>query len=467
MAERVILRVIDGGPMTGKEYQFEQHDTFLLGRERECHFSLPDDPFVSRHHFLLEVCPPDIRLRDLKSLNGTYVNGERVKPGPAGGRGYSHGSGSSRLLYHGDRVQVGKTILVVTVEGATGQARARTVLCSICGNPMPLNIGVEPQQSVTCRACMVTVRNSQKHRSASNDSSIEPPPEIEGYAIDHELGRGAMGIVYLARRLSDRAVTALKVIQPVRDLDRVLEQLFERETSALLKLRHPNIVSLHNWGTSGPFFYFEMEYCGGGAVADVQSQHGGRLPFNRAMSLGLQVLKGLDFAHSMGYVHRDIKPRNILLTNRGRREFAKLGDFGLAKNFERAGLSGMTASGEMGGTLDFMPREQITDFRYVRPAGDVWSMGATLYHLLTGAFPRIQGPDDDLIQVVLEGKWVPLRDRAPEVPKAVAEVIDRALEPDPANRYESAGEFRKALKAALQTISDGKGLKTSPPADKA
>ena len=171
------------------------------------------------------------------------------------------------------------------------------------------------------------------------------------------------------------------------------------------------------------------------------------IPAGTAVRVALQALDGLSFAHEKGFVHRDIKPENILLADPGM-EVVKLTDFGLAKSFQQAGLSGMTATGFAAGTLQFMPREQLTNFRLLRPASDVWSMGATLYYMLTLRYARDFKSGKDPLAVVLGGGVVPVRERDPEVPPGLAEVVDRAVDDDLGKRYPSAVEFREALAKA-------------------
>jgi serine/threonine protein kinase len=122
---------------------------------------------------------------------------------------------------------------------------------------------------------------------------------------------------------------------------------------------------------------------------------------------------------------------------------------GLAKNFQRAGFSGMTVTGQVAGTPGFMPREQVTNFKLVKPTCDVWSMGATFYNMLTGQFPRDFPHGRDKMQIVLQSPVVPIRKRDSNIPQRVAEVIDRALAEKPQERYQDAGEMLKALKAVL------------------
>ncbi|HET9314710.1 MAG TPA: protein kinase, partial [Vicinamibacteria bacterium] len=164
------------------------------------------------------------------------------------------------------------------------------------------------------------------------------------------------------------------------------------------------------------------------------------------LDMALQALAGLAHAHARGVVHRDLKPENLLLGGDDAR--VKIADFGLAKSFEQAGWSGLTATGAVAGTLFFMPREQLTSFRVVRPVSDVWSMAATLYFLLTRQYARDFRPGQDPLQVILGGGVVPIRARDPRIPETVARVIDRALADDPEQRYPTAAEFRADLERA-------------------
>jgi serine/threonine protein kinase len=128
---------------------------------------------------------------------------------------------------------------------------------------------------------------------------------------------------------------------------------------------------------------------------------------------------------------------------------AKVADFGLAKGFERAGFSGLTLTGASGGTPYFMPREQVLNFKYAKPASDIWSAAATFYNMLTGALPRDYGARRDPLEVVLREPSVSILHRDSAVPKGIAAVIDRALCDEPDGRYTSAGEMRESLVRAF------------------
>jgi len=257
-----------------------------------------------------------------------------------------------------------------------------------------------------------------------------------------------MGAVYLARRRADGLNCALKVLLAQVVVDPQARESFLREIEVTRALRHPGIVELFDHGGAGSGFYFAMEYCAGGTVFHMLQRRQTALPVALAGRIALQALDGLAYAHERGFVHRDLKPENLLVTDAEARG-VKITDFGLAKSFQQAGLSGMTATGAAAGTLSFMPREQLTSFRTVKPVSDVWSMAATIYFTLTRQFARDFKPGVDPLQVILKGGVVPIRVRDPRLPAPLAEVIDRALTDDARARYQTAGEFRDALAPVL------------------
>jgi len=420
MADRVTLKV-SAGPLAGRVFSYDRHDTFLFGRSPDCHAELAaTDTTASRHHFLLEVNPPHARLRDLGSLNGTHVNGQKH-----GGRGRQESpeeASRRRLpevdLRDGDQIRVGATVFEVAIEGHRSTAPADV--------PGDEEAGLEGLLAVRPAA----------------------PMEVPGYAVGRVIGRGGMGAVYLAKRQEDGSTVALKVMLAQSEVDDAARENFQREIEITRSLRHPRIVSLIDHGSAGSTFYFAMEYCAGGSVADLQRRQPGGLPLPLSVRIALEALEGLAHAHERGFVHRDLKPENLLLAD-DVGGGAKVTDFGLAKSFQQAGLSGMTATGAVAGTLYFMPREQLTQFRLLKPVSDVWSMGATLYHMLTGAYPREFRPGEDPLPVILRGGIVPLRARDPRLPERVAAVVDRSVVDAVPERYQTAGEFRAALAGAM------------------
>ncbi|MCX7935687.1 MAG: protein kinase, partial [Planctomycetota bacterium] len=149
-----------------------------------------------------------------------------------------------------------------------------------------------------------------------------------------------------------------------------------------------------------------------------------------------------------GVVHRDLKPSNILLRQEGARWVAKISDLGFAKHCQTAGMSGLTVFGDLAGSYGYMPREQITSYRYVGPAADVFALGATFYVMVTGEMIYDLSKGVSPLLLVLEGEIVPLAKRGVEVPPALAAVIERALRVDERERFANAQEMRAAFLAA-------------------
>ncbi|MEM2991501.1 MAG: serine/threonine-protein kinase, partial [Halobacteria archaeon] len=322
---------------------------------------------------------------------------------------------------------------------------------SVCGKEIsPDEAGGVGRGDYVCADC----REMPKEREADLLEQIladflrgkEKLPEIPDYEIVRELGQGGMGVVYLARRLSDSKKVALKVMLSKRG--RVTEKLvkyFQREMEICRQLRHPNIVEFYEQGYNRGIFYFVMEYCNGGSLRDLMRKRGGRLDLDEAKPIMLQVLDGLAYAHEREIVHRDLKPENILLVIDAGKLTAKVSDFGLAKNFQQAGLSGMTASGAYAGTRQFMPREQLLDFKHARPVTDVFSIGATFYNMLTGEYVYDFSRAVDPVRVILEGQIVPIRKREVQLPEKLAEIIDRAISPEPKDRFQNAVEMKEEM----------------------
>ncbi len=431
MSARVTLTVKEG-PTKGKVFTFLSHDTFLLGRMEDCHICIQDDTFVSRHHFLLEACPPLASLRDLGSLNGTFVNAQCC-----GGRkeGETPEEGAKRAypeveLKHGDTIRVGDTLLGVAIEVQKEKEA-----------PPPL-----PPELKDVAKLSPDQLNAQLFKGEESGKA-KPRLQLPGYHIEVELGRGGFGAVFGAVREKDGARVAIKVMLPRVAAEKAAVAQFLREMEVTAKLQHPNIVRVFDMGQEGGIFYFVMEYCSGGSVWDFIHKQGGRLPLAIAKPIMLDALKGLAHAHQQGFVHRDLKPQNILLSGGS----ARISDFGMAKNFQQAGLSGMSLTGTYAGTPLFMPREQFINFKYVKPVSDVWSLGATFYYMLTGCFPYPFTEKRDPIDVILNEQVVPLGKRDGSLPKALCEVIDQSIAIKPEERYGSAHEMFVALIRALSS----------------
>ncbi len=164
-----------------------------------------------------------------------------------------------------------------------------------------------------------------------------------------------------------------------------------------------------------------------------------------ACGIMCQALDALSHAHAKGFVHRDIKPGNLLVSRAGRKLRVKLADFGLAKSFQAGGLSGMTFQGDVRGSLPYIAPEQLLDCGSAQPAADLYSAGATLYRLLAGHAPYEFPKKRDPFAVILEDDFVPLSQRCPDLPNGLIDLVHRSLARKPEERFASAAEMRRLL----------------------
>jgi serine/threonine-protein kinase len=429
---RITLAVVKG-PHRGRVFSFAGHDTFLVGRSQRAHFHLPDkDQCFSRIHFLIEMNPPVCRLLDMKSRNGTFVNGQKA--------GISD-------LQDGDRIMAGHTVFRIRIEG---NAAAASPTPTRTPPPRAVDDGVDPCQTLlppktgaclrcgspaagnpVCAPCLATVRTQ--------------PQPIADYLILRELGRGGMGVVSLALHQGGESIVALKTIIPaVVGTDRKVDR-FLREARILEQLDHPNIVAFRAVGESNGQLFFAMDYVAGtDATRLVMSA--GPLAVGRAVRLVAQMLQALDYAHAKQFVHRDIKPANLLVSVEADREVARLADFGLARVYQASQMSGLTMTGDVGGTLAFMAPEQITHYRDAGPPVDQYAAAGSLYYLLTGMYPfDLPADKQQCLLTILQDDPVPIQTRRADLPQELAAIVHRALAKDPAKRFRDVQALRKAL----------------------
>jgi len=260
------------------------------------------------------------------------------------------------------------------------------------------------------------------------------------YHILEQLGKGGMATVYKAYDTNLEREVAVKVIRreafPPEQSDQLLKR-FEREAKALAKLVHPNIVAVIDYGSQDDNPYLVMEYMPGGTL---KQKLGEPMPWPEAVHLLLPIARALQFAHSQGIIHRDVKPSNILLTESGD---PMLTDFGIAKILEAGEATQLTATGVGIGTPDYMAPEQWTGT--IGPQTDMYSLGVVLYQMVTGRLPFIA---DTPAAVLIKHARDPLprpKSFVPDLPDAVEQFLIKALAKEPENRFRDMGAFARAL----------------------
>ncbi|MEH2156154.1 protein kinase domain-containing protein [Nostoc sp.] len=458
MPPKITLTITEG-KLPGRQYTFDSRTTCIIGRSEDCNPQLPDDEdhrTISRYHCLLDMNPPAIRIRDFGSKNGTYVNDKKIGQREA----HQTPEEGSKIqfseydLQDNDEIKLSHTVFVVSIE--TDLSSQGTFNFS----PANPNINYQNQYPIAQAVQAPNLLEYIKRLLGLATGGDKKLLAIRDFNIIKLLGKGGFGEVYLAQHNQTGNFVALKVMLPaVATYDWAI-QMFMRETENTKLLRHPNVVKLLDYGYSENIFFFTLEYCEAGTVADLMEKQGGRLSIDIAVPIILQVLNGLEYAHNaeipnvklrkggfakdVGLVHRDLKPSNIFLGYVQGKITAKIGDYGLAKAFDLAGLSGQTLTGNKAGTPVLMCRQQLLDYKYAKPEVDVWAAAACLYYMLTGTFPRNFTTGDPFL-AVLQNDAVPIRQRDANIPKQLAEVIDLALIEKPEIYFQSAAEFKQAL----------------------
>jgi serine/threonine-protein kinase len=291
---------------------------------------------------------------------------------------------------------------------------------------------------------------SQVNEILAIQKQLHAKREIAGYEILEKLGQGGMGTVYKARQKSMERIVALKILPRRLAKNKEFIQRFLREAQASAKLNHENIITGIDVGESHGYYYFAMEYADGETV-DKNVLRDGPMDETKAVDIVLQVARALDHAHKSGLVHRDVKPQNIILTKKG---VAKLCDLGLAKQI--SSNKNVTQSNVSVGTPHYISPEQAkgepTDIR-----SDIYSLGATFYHMVTGGVPFKGSSPLVVMTKHLTEEAVYPQDKNPNLSRAASDVIMTMMAKNPAHRYHTPEE----LIAALEDVKSGRGRRAS------
>jgi hypothetical protein len=270
--------------------------------------------------------------------------------------------------------------------------------------------------------------------------------EFAGYRIERRLGRGGMGILYLAVEPGLERRVALKLIAPEAADDEVFARRFAEESRIAASIEHPNVVPIYAAGEEDGVPYIAMRYVAGADLARRLNREG-RLSPRIAVDLIAQIGNGLDAIHAAGLIHRDVKPANVLLSGDDGGDHAYITDFGVARNVSTE--SGLTQTGRFVGTLDYVAPEQISGGA-IDARVDVYALGCLLFKLLTGEVPFPKDGDAARLFAHLNDPPPAPSLYVPEVSMALDDVVIRAMSKSPDDRYPSAGDLGRAAQAALR-----------------
>jgi YVTN family beta-propeller protein len=269
---------------------------------------------------------------------------------------------------------------------------------------------------------------------------------LAGYRIQALLGRGGMGVVYLAEQLGPRRQVALKLLLDQATASEAFRARFLRESELAAAIDHPNVLPVYDAGETDGVLWIAMRYVPGIDLAALLASQG-PLAAEQALVIGGQVAGALDAAHARGLVHRDVKPANILLTMaEGAVGHVYLADFGLTRRV--GGARGLTVSGQMLGTIDYVAPEQVEGGR-VDGRADQYSLGCVLFECLTGVVPFRRASELAVLWAHVNDPPPQISEHRPELPAALDEVIGRALAKAPGDRYPSCGALVATAQAAL------------------
>ena len=257
------------------------------------------------------------------------------------------------------------------------------------------------------------------------------------YKIEQKLGEGGMGEVYRGVDMMLEREVAIKFLRPELASQAQVVERFRSEAVTLAKLNHPNIATLYSFMRQGDSFIMVLEFVRGVTLDHVIQQRGA-VAVEQAVPIFCQMLDGIQEAHNFGIIHRDIKPANMMLTEKGT---LKVLDFGIARIL---GTARMTRQGNIIGTIEYMSPEQVRGFE-TDARSDIYSLGMLLYEMVTGRCPFDIQNEFELMKAQIEHYPVPPRQLNPAVPEAVEQAVWKAIAKDPAQRFQSAAEFRAFL----------------------
>lgn len=469
------------GEFAGATIPLTVGQAVTIGRSDASNIILPDGK-ISRVHCRIAFDGKTCRIDDMDSRNGTFVNSLRIK-------GQEVGSGDEMRV--GDtvvRVEVSEDSVGVVEKPPTPSGLKPPIALSafetlppdepLLARPAPSldSTAVQPEAirppapGVSAAPGMPTIEDQifiARHKFCDSCGKMILKQEIQSgrvrvidgkvfcaqcealqvgrqlgqYRILDKIGQGTMGLVFRAEHATMRKLAAVKVLfeHLISNKDNV--RRFLREAMAGASLNHPNIVQMYDAGEDKGIYYIVMELVEGRTIEEVVG-HDGPIPVEKAMDVAIQIGRALQYAHEKKIVHRDLRPGNIVLSADG---IAKVIDMGTAKSLENSGLSTLTKTGISFGTINFASPEQIFDAKNVDHRADIYSLGATLYYMVTGVLPfQARSPKEFFEKVNTED--LPTANQVnPKVSPELAKIIHRMMKRNREDRFQTPDELLNEL----------------------
>jgi hypothetical protein len=424
----------------------------IVGRGADANFKI-EAPLLSRRHFEVRFDEHNgLEISDLKSANGTFVNGLPAQKAP---------------LRPGDVIRAGDIEIRVDFEGGPepspssgawiADAVSGDIRCHRCGRLISTTTVGDDQSfewsdELLCPSC----KDGSAIGLSGAFAELTQPLHDEGYEVLAKLsGDGTLAPVFKARRLGGAGeLVAVKTLALVKGLSEKKIERFKTEARAMARVEHPNVVRVHEVKQRPGLAFMVMEFVDGETLLK-KIEREGKLHVLEALRVGLAISRALEAATRQGIVHRNVKPGNIIVAEDGT---PKLVDFGLAKGV-RAFSPEITDEEETLGTIRYMAPEQVKDARAADARSDVYALAATIFHALTGKLPYPNRSDLDLLKHVIAGS-LPEFIIAPieTIPPQVAQVLIQALREKPEDRHATSTKFREALAEAIFSVSGGRVL---------
>ena len=428
------LKILAGNG-SGQVLPVPNDQPVTLGRSATASYAF-DDPLLSRKHCAVECRGELVRIVDLQSRNGTFVNGQRV---------------GAVLIRTGDRIKIGNMLIEVSPVadadaapsqpsfhgGRTPALAGGPTTCELCSQALGPQGGRQLKGKVLCGACF--------------DRYDVEEDLLEGFRLLQKREVTSFGVTYLAQQLLMERLVIVKTIHAGPDTDQKALRRFMREAKTGGRLAHPHIVELYDVNEAEGILYIVTEYVDGQNLESILADRKGQpLPGADVLRVMYQIADALAYAHQQQVIHRDVRPANILVRRTDR--VAKLQGFTLAKSLDRAGMSVITADGESLGTPYYMAPEQVRSAKNVDARSDLYAWAATLYHCLSGRLPLEARSYGEFIDKVFNSDPPPLESHVQGLPAGLAPFVARCLRRDPDARPADMNEVLAELDPILRAL---------------